>query len=66
MQTSTSIPECLQTLTREAAIKRLLILEGNVNDIFYDPEQRQYVNLSECLRRVIRQTQNLSFTLMGL
>jgi len=56
MQTSTSNPEWLQTFTREAAIKRLLILEGNVNDIFYDPEQRQYVNLSERLRRVIGQT----------
>ena len=66
MQTNTPIPDWQQTFIREAAIKRLMILEGNVNDIFYDPKQRQYVNLPEYLRRIIQQTPNLSFTLTGV
>jgi len=41
-------------------------MEGNVNDIFYDSQQRQYVNLPEYLRRIIEHNQNLSFTLVGV
>jgi len=66
MQNNTFIPEWQQTFTREAAIKRLIIMEGNVNDIFYDPLQRQYVALPEYLRRIIEHNQNLNFTLSGV
>jgi len=66
MQTNTFTPEWQQIFTREINIRRLLIMEGNVNDIFYDSQQRQYVNLPEYLRRIIERNQNLSFTLVGV
>ena len=59
-------PQWQQNVLREAAIKRLHIMAGNVNDMFYDYQLRQYITLPEYLRRLIDRSESLSFDLMGL
>jgi len=66
MQNNTFIPDWQQSFVRETAIRRLLILEGSVNDIFYDPQQRQYLTLPEHLRRIIERNPNYPFTIFGV
>jgi len=66
MPNNTLVSEWQQTFIREAAVRRLMFLEGNVNDLFYDPQQRQYVTLPEHLRRIIERNQNLAFTVVGV
>lgn len=56
-------PDWILSFEREAAIKRVLILEGNVQDIFYDQNQREYVGLPELLARILETNEKLSFTL---
>jgi len=63
---ATHPPQWQQNFVREAAIRRLILLEGNVNDIFYDAEQRQYTALPESLRRMIARCDSLSFARAGL
>ena len=58
-------PEWLNTVLREAAVRRVLILHGNVQDIFYDPLQRQYVTLSELLSRMLAIDGTLGFSMIG-
>lgn len=53
----------LETVCREARLRKVLILEGNVQDIFYDHEQREYVLLKELLARTMRRDQRLGFTI---
>ena len=65
-QNTNGYPEWLQTTLREAAIKQILILDGNVQDIFYDPQQRQYVTLPELLARMLGQGQALGFSITGV
>lgn len=55
----------LATVCREARLRKVLILEGNVQDIFYDHEQREYVLLMELLARTIRRDQELGFTMVS-
>ncbi len=59
-------PDWLVNFLREAAIKRLVIIEGNVNDLYYDTEQRQYVTLCEYLRRMLERDEKFSFDLTGM
>ncbi len=59
-------PGWVQTLKREGAVRRALVLDGNVQDTFYDPEQREYVILSEWLRRIFSRDQKLGFTMAGV
>ena len=66
MPTNTQQPDWLVNFLREAAIKRLVIVHGNVNDIYYDTEQRQYVALPEVLLRKLGRDENVSFDLTGL
>ena len=55
----------LTTICREARLRKVLILEGNVQDIFYDHEQREYVLLKELLARTFRRDQGLGFTMVS-
>ena len=55
----------LQTLQREAAIRKLLILHDNTQDTFYDEQQREYVNLPQLLLRLFQRNTQLGFTLTG-
>lgn len=59
-------PEWLQTTLREAAIRRTLILDGNVHDIFYDPQQREYISLPELLVRMFGRSEMLNFSITGV
>jgi hypothetical protein len=59
-------PEWMQMLQRDAPISRALILYGNVQDTFYDPQQRQYVTLSELLLRILTRETSLGFSVAGL
>lgn len=61
-QTQTKIPEWLETFSREAAIKRILIVEGNVLDIFYDDKEKEYVLLPEFMTRVLERNNTTNFT----
>ncbi|MDD5459634.1 MAG: AAA family ATPase, partial [Phycisphaerae bacterium] len=68
MQNNTTLqqPQWLQNFLREGDIKRLILLEGNVNDIFYDPDQRQYTSLPQYIRRTIERNESFSFNFTGL
>jgi len=59
-------PEWLRALLREARVRRGLILDGNVKDIFYDAVSREYVTLSELLVRLFVRDRSLGFTVVGL
>lgn len=59
-------PEWIQTILREAPIRRSLILYGNVQDTFYDPQERQYCTLPELLRRMFASNEGLGFTMTGI
>ena len=65
-QNGNCCPEWLQTTLREAAIRRTLILDGNVNDIFYDSQQREYVSLPELLVRMFGRSESLKFSITGV
>jgi hypothetical protein len=59
-------PEWIQMLHRDAPISRGLILYGNVQDTFYDPQQRQYVTLPELLLRILTRDTALGFSMAGV
>jgi hypothetical protein len=59
-------PEWVPMLQRDAPISRGLILYGNVQDTFYDPQQRQYVALPELLLRIFTRDTTLGFSMAGL
>ena len=65
-QNANGHPEWLQTTLREAAIRQILILDGNVQDIFYDPQQRQYVTLPELLVRMLGHSQAPGFSITAV
>lgn len=58
-------PQWLQSLQREAGIRKMLILYGNTQDIFFDQQQRQYVTLPQLLLRLFQRNSQLQFTLSG-
>lgn len=58
-------PDWLRAVRREAPIRRGLILFGNVRDVFYDAEQRQYVTLAELLARLLLRDRSPGFSLVG-
>jgi len=64
--TNHEYPEWVQTFRRDAPISRGLILYGNVQDTFYDPQQRQYVTLSWLLLTILAEDKSLGFSLAGL
>jgi hypothetical protein len=53
-------------LQRDAPICRGLILYGDVQDTFYDPQARQYVTLPELLLRILTRDTSLGFSMAGL
>ena len=55
----------LGSVTQDAAVRRVLLLHGNVQDIFYDPQERQYVLLSELLSRTFLRDSALGFTMVA-
>lgn len=55
----------LETFSREARLRKVLIVEGNVQDIFYDEQQKEYVTLDELLRRVLVRDQQLGITMVN-
>jgi energy-coupling factor transporter ATP-binding protein EcfA2 len=59
-------PEWVQALLRQAPICRALVLYGNVQDTFYDPEQRQYVTLPELLTRIFTRNKALGYSMTGV
>ncbi|MHB9071262.1 MAG: AAA family ATPase [Sedimentisphaerales bacterium] len=59
------VPEWLDAFQREAAIKRVIILEGNVQDIFYDSRQREYILLPQLLKRTLEKSTASNFTLFS-
>ena len=65
-QKNNDYPEWLQTTLREAAIRQILILDGNVQDIFYDPQQREYSTLPQFLLRMFDRTKALDFSIAGI
>ena len=61
--TKKEYPDWLQAVVREAQLRKALVLHGNVRDIYYDPQQRQYVTLDELLLRVLPREN--AYTLAG-
>lgn len=61
-----SYADWLRAVLREAGVRGGLILYGNVRDIFYDPQQREYVTLPELLMRLFTRERALGFTLSGV
>lgn len=59
-------PDWIRAVMREASFRRGLILYGNVRDIFYDDQQRQYVTLPELLIRLFARDKSLGFTIAGV
>ena len=55
----------MRTVAREAGVRRGLIIDGHVRDIFHDPSQREYVLLAELLARVLLRDSAPGFTLVG-
>ncbi|MBN1510081.1 MAG: ATP-dependent Clp protease ATP-binding subunit [Sedimentisphaerales bacterium] len=50
-QNNNQLPDWLRAVVRNAAFRKGLILDGHVRDIFYDPQQRDYVDLPTLLLR---------------
>lgn len=50
-----TIPIWLQSFTRQAGIRRALVLHGNTLDIGLDPQSGQYVGVPELARAALRQ-----------
>ncbi len=63
---NSGLPDWLHAVMREAAIRQGIILDGHVRDLFYDPQQRQYVTLPELLIRLFMRDRSLGFTLAGV
>ena len=59
-------PKWIQSLLQQAPISRALILFGNVQDTFYDHQQRQYVTLPELLIRIFTRDKNLRYSMTGI
>lgn len=60
------MPDWLRAVMREAAVRQGIVLDGNVRDIFFDTEQRQYVTLPELLIRLFTRDRSRGFTLAGV
>ena len=58
-------PGWLSTVCRDAGVRRVLILHGNVLDTFYDERERQYVSLRELLSRTFVRDESLGFSTVG-
>ena len=65
-QLNPGYPDWVPTMLREAAVRRGLVLYGNIRDVFYDPVQRQYVTIPELLIRLFTREEGLGFTMAGL
>ena len=59
-------PDWIRTVLREAGIRRAIVLDGNVKDMFFDTRQEQYATLPEFLIRHLSREQSLAFTLAGV
>lgn len=59
-------PDWIRTALREAGIRRAIVLDGNVKDMFFDTRQEQYATLPEFLIRHLSREQSLAFTLAGV
>lgn len=64
-QNDSSYPDWLRAVLREALFRCALILYGRTQDLFYDPQERQYVRLSELLPRLLLRDRSLGFTMAG-
>ncbi|MAG33372.1 MAG: ATPase [Deltaproteobacteria bacterium] len=65
MNNRTDYPPWIATFDRWARIGHGIVLHGIVRDVFYDPDQREYVDLAEFLSRRLLRDKSFGFTIAG-